>query len=61
MRAFVCTTVWGFNNLFVGRNGVIPMNTNSNHTLTSVAMAVTVAKKVIEKLQLNKLLMPQLI
>ena len=40
--------VWDFNNLFVGGNGVIPMSTTSNPTLTSVAMAVRACDKIIE-------------
>ncbi len=42
--------VWGYDNLFVGGNGVIPMSTTSNPTLTSVAMAVRACKKVISLL-----------
>ncbi len=44
------SNVWGYDNLFVGGNGVIPMCTTSNPTLTSVAMAVRASSKIIEKL-----------
>ncbi|MBS1596895.1 MAG: GMC family oxidoreductase N-terminal domain-containing protein [Bacteroidetes bacterium] len=45
------SNVWGYSNLFVGGNGVIPMPTTSNPTLTSVAMAVRASKKIISLLE----------
>ncbi len=48
------SNVWDYDNLFVGGNGVIPMSTTSNPTLTSVAMAVRSSEKIISILKENK-------